>query len=54
MKLLLGMDSWSGLGKIMNDIKRKFEDYDLDWQVKTMPLSPSKREACKKLPRREG
>jgi site-specific DNA-methyltransferase (adenine-specific) len=24
------------------------------WQVKTMPLSPSKREACKKLPRREG
>ena len=30
MKLLLGMDSWSGLGKIINDIKRNFEDYDLD------------------------
>ena len=24
------MDSWSGLGKIINDVKRKFEEYDLD------------------------
>ena len=30
MKLLLGVDSWSSLGKIINDITRKFEDYDLD------------------------
>jgi len=24
------MDSWTGLRKIINDIKRKFEDYDPD------------------------
>ena len=30
VRLLLGMDSWSGLGKIINEVKRQFEDYDLD------------------------
>ena len=42
MKLLLGMNSWSGLDKIMNDIKRKLEEYDLD-ETAVLAISLIKR-----------